>query len=159
MRRLERVDAGNRAAVEALRVAESQRAYLTTPSWRNFLPTTNSIRRLRRMPSPRETRGWIGERRLQARRARRAWIPLIVIDRKHQGRGLGRAAMVAVINLLSADPRGFAGVGLSCQPANEVACISTTSLGFAPTGTVGERRSGAAPAVGRLVAIEGAVGE
>ena len=30
----------------------------------------------------------------------------IVIDRKHQGSGLGRATMVAVINLLSADPRG-----------------------------------------------------
>jgi diamine N-acetyltransferase len=61
------------------------------------------------------------------------WIGGVIIDAPAQGRGLGRAAMVAMIERLRALP-GATAVRLSVLPANSAATALYESLGFVPTG-------------------------
>ena len=64
----------------------------------------------------------------------RWWIPLLVIDRRHQGRGHGRAAMEAIVQhvrLMAPDCRA---IGLSYKPENSIAERLYLSLGFELTG-------------------------
>jgi diamine N-acetyltransferase len=68
------------------------------------------------------------------------WIGGVIVDAPEQGRGLGRAAMAALIDHLRALP-GPAAIRLSVHPANARAWALYTALGFAPTGELeGEER-------------------
>lgn len=60
----------------------------------------------------------------------RRWIPLVVIDRRHQGKGYGRALMETVIRSIRAEAPECRAIGLSCKPANVVALRLYRSLGF-----------------------------
>jgi diamine N-acetyltransferase len=63
------------------------------------------------------------------------WVLRLTIDREHQGRGYGRAALEAGIETM-AERVGCAEVVTSCVPANAVAAGLYASLGFRPTGEV-----------------------
>lgn len=63
----------------------------------------------------------------------RQWIIRMMIDQAHQGRGYGRAAMVKVIERLTARP-GCEEIRLSFVPGNEGALALYRSLGFVETG-------------------------
>ncbi|HLU83278.1 MAG TPA: GNAT family N-acetyltransferase [Trueperaceae bacterium] len=58
-----------------------------------------------------------------------------MIDRRHQGRGFGRAALAQAIELLRTQPHGPAShIATSFVPGNDVAQRLYTSLGFVETG-------------------------
>jgi diamine N-acetyltransferase len=57
------------------------------------------------------------------------WIPLLVVDHRHQNRGLGRAAMRAVIQSIRAEAPDARALGLSCKPDNSIALGLYRSLG------------------------------
>ena len=63
------------------------------------------------------------------------WVIRLMIDREHQGKGYGRAAMEAVIALM-ADRVGCEEIVTSFDPANAVAAGLYASLGFHPTGEI-----------------------
>ena len=63
------------------------------------------------------------------------WVIRLMIDREHQGRGYGRAAMEAVIAMM-AERVGCEEIVTSFNPANAVALGLYTSLGFQPTGEI-----------------------
>jgi len=63
------------------------------------------------------------------------WVIRLMIDREHQGKGYGRAAMEAVIAMM-ADRVGCEEIVTSFNPANAVALGLYTSLGFQPTGEI-----------------------
>jgi diamine N-acetyltransferase len=65
------------------------------------------------------------------------WIGGLVIDAAEQGCGVGRAAMVAMLDRLEAEPAALP-VRLSYQPSNHIAAQMYSSLGFVPTGEVDE---------------------
>lgn len=71
--------------------------------------------------------------------SRRWWIPLLIIDRRHQHRGYGRAALEAVIEDVCQRAPDCESLGLSYHPENIVAERLYRSLGFEPTGKVDER--------------------
>ncbi len=63
------------------------------------------------------------------------WLGGVLVDRSHQGRGVGRAAVVEALRTLrpGADDAGFAP---SYRPDNEVAKALYAGLGFVETGEV-----------------------
>lgn len=61
------------------------------------------------------------------------WIGGVVIDAAAQGRGIGRAALLALIDRLRADP-DCREVALSYNPENHVARKLYADLGFVETG-------------------------
>jgi diamine N-acetyltransferase len=61
------------------------------------------------------------------------WIGGLVVDAAHQGRGVGRGIVEALIARLS-PLAGAAGLALSYQPANTAARALYASLGFVETG-------------------------
>ena len=63
------------------------------------------------------------------------WVLRLMIDREQQGRGYGRAAMEALIELM-AERVGCAEIVTSCVPSNTVAAGLYASLGFRPTGEI-----------------------
>lgn len=63
------------------------------------------------------------------------WVIRLMIDRAHQGKGYGRAAMEAVIEMM-ADRVGCQEIVTSFVPDNAVAAGLYDSLGFCPTGEV-----------------------
>jgi diamine N-acetyltransferase len=65
----------------------------------------------------------------------RRWIPLVVIDWRHQGNGYGRAAMEAVIATIRGTTPQCRAIGLGCKPDNVVGLRLYRSLGFQPAGT------------------------
>lgn len=65
----------------------------------------------------------------------RWWIPLLVIDMQHQGKGYGRAVTEAVIARIRVEAHDCRAVGLTCKPENVVAERLYRSLGFNPAGT------------------------
>jgi len=65
------------------------------------------------------------------------WIYRLLIDKKYQGQGFGKAAMQCVLSTLQQDT-GHKKVYISFEPENEVAKKLYESLGFAPDGrTIG----------------------
>ena len=60
------------------------------------------------------------------------WIGGLIIDRNHQGRGVGRAAMRALIRWLESKPR-CKQIALSYHPENPVARRLYRNLGFTET--------------------------
>ena len=65
------------------------------------------------------------------------WLGGVLVDAAHQGRGVGRAAVVEALRALQprVDSAGFA---LSYHPENVVATSLYSSLGFVETGEVDE---------------------
>ena len=63
------------------------------------------------------------------------WVIRLMIDRKHQGKGYGRAAMEALIAMM-AERVGCEEIVTSFVPANTVAANLYASLGFRPTGEI-----------------------
>ena len=63
------------------------------------------------------------------------WVIRLMIEREHQARGYGRAAMEAVIAMM-ADRVGCDEIVTSFNPANAVAAGLYASLGFRPTGEI-----------------------
>jgi diamine N-acetyltransferase len=61
------------------------------------------------------------------------WIGGLVVDAAHQGRGVGRGIVEALIERLS-PLAGAAGLALSYEPANTTARALYASLGFVETG-------------------------
>jgi len=61
------------------------------------------------------------------------WIGGFLVDRRHQGRGHGRAAMQAILETLRRE-RGATAFALSYLPNNVVAKRLYASLGFVETG-------------------------
>ena len=59
-----------------------------------------------------------------------AWLHHVLIDERQQGRGYGRAAMLAVGNWLRREHPGVTRVGLSVLPENTIAFALYRSLGF-----------------------------
>jgi diamine N-acetyltransferase len=62
-----------------------------------------------------------------------ALIYRFMIDRRHQGKGYGRAALVLAINEIKAIPN-IAKISISYMPNNKVAKVFYASLGFKETG-------------------------
>lgn len=63
------------------------------------------------------------------------WLGGVFVDAGHQGRGVGRAAIIEALRVLR--PRsGSAGFALSYHPENVVARSLYASLGFVETGEV-----------------------
>ncbi|HYN65811.1 MAG TPA: GNAT family N-acetyltransferase [Ornithinibacter sp.] len=63
------------------------------------------------------------------------WLGGILVDLAHQGRGVGRAAVVEAMRMLR-EQAGSAGFALSYQPENTAARGLYASLGFLETGEV-----------------------
>ena len=63
------------------------------------------------------------------------WVIRLMIDREHQGKGYGRAAMEAVIAVMT-ERIGCDEIVTSFNPANTVAGALYASLGFQPTGEI-----------------------
>jgi diamine N-acetyltransferase len=61
------------------------------------------------------------------------WLGGIIIDARHQGRGLGRSAVTAALDLL-ADRATGGGFALSYGPDNHRAAALYRGLGFVETG-------------------------
>ena len=70
---------------------------------------------------------------------RRWWIPLLIVDRRRQGKGYGRAALAAVIDDVRQRATDAESFGLSYHRANAVAARLYASAGFEPTGQADER--------------------
>jgi diamine N-acetyltransferase len=64
------------------------------------------------------------------------WIDDIMIDATQQGRGYGRAAVVATIRLILNRYPQCRAIQLTCFRANTTAAALYTSLGFVPTGEI-----------------------
>jgi diamine N-acetyltransferase len=78
---------------------------------------------------------------IDERDAQTAWLHHVLIDERHQGSGLGRAAMLAVGRWLRASHPTVRVVGLCVLPENVAALGLYTSLGFQNAGetTDGQR--------------------
>lgn len=63
-----------------------------------------------------------------------AWIGGVIIDEAKQGKGLGRAAIAALIDTIVAEQPRVTGFALSYEPRNEAARRCYAALGFAETG-------------------------
>ena len=66
------------------------------------------------------------------------WIDDIMIAAEHQGKGYGRAAMLAVLKMIVARYPKCRAVQLTCFRTNTNAAALYVSLGFEPTGGVDE---------------------
>jgi diamine N-acetyltransferase len=62
------------------------------------------------------------------------WIDDIMIDRRHQGRGYGRAAAILTIRMIAGRYTQCRAVQLTCFRDNTVAASLYLSLGFVATG-------------------------
>lgn len=63
-----------------------------------------------------------------------AWIGGVVVDQQQQGRGVGRAAVSALIGLITREEPAVTGFALSYEPVNEAARRCYAGLGFTETG-------------------------
>lgn len=130
---LHRLNDARRAAVLALRVTETQAAFVTG--------VAAALEEAAAMPEcqPRAVCGHDGHVAgfvmfALDRNERAPWIYRILIDRGLQGRGLGRAALDATLAEIAAtwplQPRVYLGV----RPENTAAVAFYTRCGFAPDG-------------------------
>ncbi|WP_028551252.1 GNAT family N-acetyltransferase [Paenibacillus sp. UNC451MF] len=64
------------------------------------------------------------------------WIIRLMIDKKHQGKGYGRTALIQAIELIRAQPDCSPDLKISYKPENTAAERLYESLGFHKTGEV-----------------------
>lgn len=133
--RLEVVTPTNYEAVSTIDVGADQRAYVDTPSLAEFLAEAPLhatfvpyaalagdavVGFVSAGPLPEDSSKW--------------WVPLLIVDRAHQGRGYGRMVMEEVIERAqTASPPALV-LGLSYKPENRVAAQLYRSLGFELSG-------------------------
>ncbi len=67
------------------------------------------------------------------------WVPFLIIDRRHQRKGYGRAAMQAVIHRVREEALDCEAIGLCYKPENAAACRLYRSLGFGPADELDEK--------------------
>ena len=85
------------------------------------------------------------------------WVIRLMIDRKHQGKGYGRAAMEALIAIM--DERvGCEEIVTSFVSANTVAANLCASLGFCPTSEIEDGEPLVSKVEGRLFVLLKRVG-
>ena len=71
--------------------------------------------------------------------AQSAWVHNLLIQAEAQGRGLGRAAVAAILDWLAAEHPSVRRVGLNVRAGNDAAFALYSSFGF---GDVGRTRDG-----------------
>lgn len=138
--RLERVTRDNWRQVIMLDIADDQRRFLQTPSVLygvaeiQFHPTYTAYAICAEDTIVGfVTYGYLPEDRTKW------WIPLILIDRRYQGKGYGRAALQAIIrNIQQAAPECHE-IALNYKLDNSVAERLYLSLGFEKTNEIDER--------------------
>jgi diamine N-acetyltransferase len=133
--RLEPVTDANRAAVCAVEVRADQRRFLATPSIAEFLDAApdHPSYACYALVEAEAVVGFVSFG-YEPEQPSRRWVPLLIIDRRHQGRGHGRSAMSAMIELARAAVPAVEAIGLSYRPGNDVAARLYRGLGFAPAG-------------------------
>jgi diamine N-acetyltransferase len=67
------------------------------------------------------------------------WIPLLIVDRRYQSKGYGRAAMEIILKSAQEAASGCREIALSYKPENTLAERLYLSLGFAKTDELDER--------------------
>ena len=129
--RLVPVDAANRGAVAALTVAPEQSRFVASPTHYLALCADEALWRPLAVCEEDTVVGFlmwaIDEEDASC------WLGGIIIDARHQGRGLGRSAVTAALDLL-ADRATVGGFALSYGPDNHRAAALYRGLGFVETG-------------------------
>jgi diamine N-acetyltransferase len=140
MIRLERVTADNWRQVITLDIADDQRRFLETPSVLHavaevqFHPTFTAYAICEDDTMvgfaiyghvPEDHSKW--------------WIPLFIIDQRHQGKGFGRAAMETIIQTVRTQAPHCREIALNYKPENTVAERLYLSIGFEKTSEIDER--------------------
>lgn len=69
----------------------------------------------------------------------KGWIPLFIIDRHHQGKGYGRAAMQTIISTMRTEIPNCSEIALCFKPDNTVAEHLYLSVGFEKTTEIDEQ--------------------
>jgi diamine N-acetyltransferase len=138
--RVEPITTNNRHEAITLEIADEQRAFVENDSIRDFLAEAPSHPTFTPhvIYADDATVGFVSYGYLPEQ-PRRWWIALLIIDRRQQGKGYGRAAMTAVIDRIKQQVPDCLGVGLSYKPTNVAAERLYLSLGFEKTGETDER--------------------
>jgi len=135
-------------AVEKLRVHESQENYVASNLWslaQAFLYSTENdhppiifaICNDKDEPVGFTMTGYWEENEYQNDDEPLYYLWRFMIDKKHQGKGYGKAAMVEILKHIRTMPLGKASsIYLSYEPENEVAKKLYASLGFVETGEI-----------------------
>ena len=128
--RLSAVDAENWRTCVALRVAEHQRGWVADVAYYLCLCTYGGLWHPLAIEAEGEVVGFLmwGVDDDASR-----WIGGVVVDVAHQRRGIARAALTQVIDMLAAQ-EGCSGIALSHSQDNQAARDLYASLGFQPTG-------------------------
>ena len=66
----------------------------------------------------------------------RAWLTRFMIDRRYQGKGYGRQAMLMLFDRVKAENPKAKSLGLSYEPENRRAAKLYESMGFQPSGEI-----------------------
>ena len=140
MIRLERVTQDNLQEVVTLDIAEEQRRFLETPSvvyamaevqfHPTYLPYAicdgdTMVGFVIYGYLPEDHSKW--------------WIPLLIIDRRYQGKGYGRAAMETVIHTVREQEQDCKEIALNYKVDNTVAERLYLSVGFEKTDEIDDR--------------------
>ena len=127
------VDAGNWRDVARLTVAPGQERFVATPTYYLALCSYGDVWHPLAVYAGGEVVGFLMWGVDDADGS--CWLGGVFVDAASQGRGMGRAALVQALQLLS-EEAGAAGFGLSYSPENTAARALYASLGFAETGEV-----------------------
>jgi diamine N-acetyltransferase len=123
--------------VQHIAVAAEQRRFLSTPDLEQFLEEAHLHPEFTAYAVVAEGE-MVGFLSLGAPDdSGRAWVSLLMIDRRRQGRGYGRAAMLRAIEFCRES--GASQLGLSVQRGNAAAIRLYESLGFAFAGAPDEQ--------------------
>ena len=125
------VTADNWRVVEAVTVTPAQQAYMETVAHYLLLCHYGGLWQPLALLEDGEVVGFAMWARDDADGSH--WIGGLSVDAVHQGRGVGRAAVLALMAHLQAQP-GFREVALSYDPGNTRAERLYASLGFVETG-------------------------
>jgi diamine N-acetyltransferase len=140
MIRLERLTRDNWQQVISLDIADEQRRFLETPSVLyavaevQFHPTYTPYA----ICDDETTVGFAVYGYLPEDHAK-WWIPLLIIDHRHQGKGYGRAAIEAILNTVRTQVPDCREIALNYKPDNTVAERLYLRIGFEKTDEVDER--------------------
>jgi diamine N-acetyltransferase len=140
MIRLERLTRDNWEQVITLDIADEQRRFLETPSVLHavaevqFHPTYTAYA----ICDDGMTVGFVTYGHLPEDQSK-WWIPLLIIDRHHQGKGYGRAAMQTLINTVRVQAPYCQEIALNYKPENVAAERLYLSIGFEKTDEIDER--------------------
>ena len=133
--RLENVTARNWRAVARLKLAPEQKDLVVSNLYSIAQSKFDPNARPRAVYAGRELVGFLMYDVWETKgKAREASIYRFMIDRKHQGRGYGRAALAQALDEIRATP-GVKKVSIGYMPDNPVAKPFYASFGFVEVGT------------------------